>query len=105
MYVVCVHLHVQPDNCDEFMALTLENARHTVEEPGNLRFDVLRQADDPERFVLYEVYREESDMQAHKQTPHYAQWAAGVPELLVEPRCSVRYTALFPDEAKRWSSR
>ena len=56
----------------------MENARNTIQEPGNLRFDVLQQADDPDRFVLYEVYRDEAGMKAHKETPHYARWAEAV---------------------------
>ena len=57
---------------------SLENARNTIQEPGNLRFDVLQQADDPDRFVLYEVYRDEAGAKAHKETPHYARWAEAV---------------------------
>jgi len=35
----------------------------------------LQAADDPDRFVLYEVYRDDAGAKAHKQTPHYARWA------------------------------
>jgi len=52
MYVVCVHVHVKPDHREAFLAASLENARCTVLESGNLRFDVLQQAADPNRFVL-----------------------------------------------------
>ena len=52
MYVVCIHVHVQPEHRDEFIQASLANARATVKEPGNLRFDVNRQVDDPDRFVL-----------------------------------------------------
>ena len=75
MYIVNVHVHVMPEHREEFIEATLDNARNTVQEPGNLRFDVLQQADDPNRFVIYEVYRDDAAMAAHKATAHYARWA------------------------------
>ena len=68
MYVVCIHVHVKPEHREEFIRASLENARSTIQEPGNLRFDVLEQADDPNRFLLYEVYRDAAGMEAHKAT-------------------------------------
>ncbi len=47
MIIACVHVHVKPENREAFIAASLENARNTIREPGNLRFDVLHQADDP----------------------------------------------------------
>ncbi len=47
MYVVCVHVHVKAEVVEPFLRATLDNARNTIQEPGNLRFDVLQQADDP----------------------------------------------------------
>jgi len=44
MHVVCVHVHVKPENRDDFINASLENARNTIREPGNLRFDVIRQS-------------------------------------------------------------
>jgi len=36
----------------------MENARNSRREPGVARFDLMEQADDPARFMLYEVYRD-----------------------------------------------
>jgi (4S)-4-hydroxy-5-phosphonooxypentane-2,3-dione isomerase len=105
MFVACIHLHVKSEHRQAFLAATLENARQTIEEPGNLRFDVLQLTDDPNRFMYYEVYRDEADMKAHKETAHYARWAATVPNLLAEPRSGVRYESVFPEEARQWSAR
>lgn len=104
MFIVCVYLHVRKEERDTFLALTLENARNTVQEPGNLRFDVIEQADDPNRFMLYEVYRDEDGFLAHKQTPHYAAWAEKAPALLAEPRVGVKYTSRFPDTPEQWNT-
>jgi len=102
MHVVCVLVHVKPEHREAFLEATLENARHTIREPGNLRFDVNQQQDDPDRFVLYEVYRDEAGMAAHKETPHYATWREKVEPWMAEPRRGVKHTGLFPEEARRW---
>jgi autoinducer 2-degrading protein len=103
MFVACVHVHVKPEHRAALLDATLENARNTIQEPGNLRFDVLQQADDPDRFVLYEVYRDEAGMKAHKETAHYARWAEAVGPWMAEPRKGVRYSPLFPENAAQWS--
>lgn len=105
MYVVCVHVHVKPEHRQPFVEATLENARDTIQEPGNLRFDVLGQADDPDRFLLYEVYRDEAAVAAHKATPHYARWAATVSPWMAEPRKGLKYVPLFPGNVDQWSAK
>jgi autoinducer 2-degrading protein len=104
MYAVCVHVCVKEENRDEFIEATLENARETIQEPGNLRFDVIQQVDDPNRFVLYEVYRDESGMAAHKDTPHYAKWRDAVAPWMCEPRRGVKHLALFPRTEAGWQT-
>jgi quinol monooxygenase YgiN len=98
MLVVQVHVHVKPEAVEAFKQLTLANARASVTEPGIARFDVIQDATDPTRFVLVEVYRDDSAPGAHKQTAHYAAWRDGVADMMAEPRSSVRYTNLFPGE-------
>jgi (4S)-4-hydroxy-5-phosphonooxypentane-2,3-dione isomerase len=97
MYVVCVRVQVVPDRVDEFIAATLDNARGTRGEPGNVRFDVLQENDDASRFFLYEVYREESDFQAHQRTAHYLAWKERVATLMAAPREGRKHTSLFPE--------
>ena len=97
MLIVHVHVHVNPDAVDAFAAATYENARQSVREPGVVRFDVVRQDDDPTRFLLIEIYRTGEDPGRHKQTPHYAAWRDAVEPMMAEPRRSVKYHALFPE--------
>jgi autoinducer 2-degrading protein len=104
MIVVCVHVHVQPEHREGFIAATLENAARTIHEPGNLRFDVLRQGDDPDRFVLYEVYRDQAAADAHKQTAHYATWRDTVAGWMADPRKGTRYSPLFPVSPIQWAT-
>lgn len=98
MLVVTVHVHVKPEFVDAFREATLDNATHSVQEPGVARFDVIQQIDDPTRFVLIEAYRSEAAPAAHKATAHYARWRDAVEPMMAEPRHAVRYTGVFvPD--------
>lgn len=99
MLIVHVHVHVKPEAVDAFIAATLVNARASVQEPGIARFDLIRQADDPQRFILQEVYRDAAAPAAHKETAHYAVWRDTVADLMASPRTSVKFENLFPEDA------
>ncbi len=99
LLVVHVHVRVKPDCVEAFKAATLENARCSVAEEGVARFDVVQQVDDATRFVLVEVYCDALAPSLHKETAHYAAWREAVADMMAEPRSSVRYTNLAPDDA------
>jgi (4S)-4-hydroxy-5-phosphonooxypentane-2,3-dione isomerase len=99
MLVVHVFVHVRPEFVEAFKAASLENARQSIQEPGIARFDVAQQSDDPTRFVLVEAYRTPAAPAAHKETAHYARWRDAVAPMMAEPRSSVKYHNLFPDDA------
>ena len=98
MFIVHVFVHVKPGQVEAFKAATLENARNSVQEPGIARFDVIQQMDDPTRFVLVEVYRTPDDPARHKETAHYQKWRDAAEAMMAEPRTSVKYSSVFPDE-------
>jgi len=99
MFVVCVTAHVKPGNEQAFIEATLENARNTRCEPGNVRFDVLRALDPPTQFFLYEVYHSPEDFAAHQQTQHYLRWKATVADWMAQPRQGVKHHSIFPIDA------
>ena len=99
MLVVHVHVRVKPECVEAFKAATLANARQSVREPGIARFDVVQQADDPARFVLVEAYRTVEATAAHKETRHYQVWRDAVASMMAEPRSSVKFSNVFPDDA------
>jgi quinol monooxygenase YgiN len=98
MLIVHVFVNVKPDQVEAFQAATLENARNSIREPGIARFDVIQQQDDPARFVLVEVYRTPEDPAKHKETAHYQKWRDTVADMMAEPRTSIKYTNVYPDE-------
>ena len=98
--LVIVHVSVQvtSQGVEAFRAATLDNAHHSVKEPGVARFDVIQSVEAPTRFVLVEVYRSPEAQAAHKETAHYKRWRDAVAELMAEPRASARYVNLFPGD-------
>jgi len=100
MLVVHVQVHVKPECVEVFKQATLANARASLQEPGVARFDVVQQHDDPTRFVLVEVYRDANAAAAHKETKHYPIWRDAVASMMAEPRSSVKFSNLFPDDQK-----
>ena len=99
MYIVHVHVQVKPGQEEAFRNASIANARESLKEPGCARFDVIQQLDEPDRFILVEVYRHEADAAAHKETPHYAAWRDAVADMMAEPRFSVKYVNCFPGES------
>ena len=99
MFIVHVFVHVRSEDIAAFKDATLENARNSIQEPGVARFDVMQQQDDPTRFLLVEVYRTpEEDPARHKETEHYKKWRDTVAHMMAEPRTSIKYMNVFPDE-------
>ncbi len=99
MLVVHIQVHVKPECVDAFKQATLANARASLQEPGVARFDVVQQQDDPTRFVFVEVYRDAAAAAAHKETAHYPIWRDTVATMMAEPRQSVKFDNVFPDDA------
>jgi (4S)-4-hydroxy-5-phosphonooxypentane-2,3-dione isomerase len=99
MLIVHVHVRVKPEFVESFRRATLENARQSIAEPGIARFDVLKQASDPTRFVLAEAYRTPDAPALHRATTHYKIWRDTVEEMMAEPRIRVELTNVFPEES------
>ncbi len=95
MLIVQVAVHVTAESIDAFIAATIDNASHSVAEPGIERFDVLQHADDPTRFTLIEAYRDSGAPAAHKATTHYARWRDTVAPMMASPRQSIVSSAVY----------
>jgi autoinducer 2-degrading protein len=99
MYVVAVTIFVKEGFADRFIQAILDNARNSRKEPGNLRFDVLRGEEDPNRFFLYEVYHTKEDFAKHQQTAHYFRWKEAVTDWMAQPRVGLKHQCVFYGES------
>ena len=96
MFIVHVFIHVKSECVQDFKAATLANVQNSIQEEGIARFDFLEQFDDPNRFVLVEVYRQPEDAVKHKETEHYAVWRETVADMMAEPRSGIKYANIAP---------
>jgi quinol monooxygenase YgiN len=83
---------------EAFKQATIANARESIKEPGIASFDCVQQQDDATRFVLVEAYRTPQAPAAHKETKYQA-WRDAVAPMMAEPRSSVKFTNLFPEDS------
>ncbi len=96
MVILKVDIHIRPECVHQFIEATIENARNSALEPGVARFDFVQLIEDPTRFLLWEVYRDEASVAAHKETAHFKTWAAAVADMFVIPRTRGLYRSVFP---------
>lgn len=75
MYVLIVPIQIKEGFKDQFIEATLLDAQGSVrDEPGCMRFDFIQDPTDANRVWLYEVYKDEAAMEAHRQAPHLLKW-------------------------------
>lgn len=100
MLVVMVHVKVKPGMEASFEVATRENAQASREEPGIARFDLLRVREEASSYLLVEAYRDADAPARHKATEHYLRWRDAVEPLMAEPRRSVKYESLSPEDGE-----
>ena len=98
MRVHIVQIQVKPECVDAFIEVTIANARGSNREPLVARFDFVQQHDDPTRFTLIEVFRNDDGPDAHRETGHYQAWKATVEDMMAGPRQAIRCHNLYPTD-------
>jgi quinol monooxygenase YgiN len=92
-YVVFVDFHLKPGVLETFRELVDINARQSAQmEPGCRRFDVIEPHGAADAILLYEIYRDRTDFDAHMRSEHDARFDAASAGLVVSK--SVRFGAL-----------
>ena len=81
-FVLLVNIRIKPENVDRFMKQLGDNARAARKEPGCRQFEVLVDAKEKSKVVLFEVYDDEKAFEAHQATPHFKKYLAEAVPLL-----------------------
>lgn len=71
MITVIVHYRVRPGNAARVRAVLARHAQASVTEAGCLQFLAFQDAEDPERFALYEAYEDAAAFEAHRRGEHF----------------------------------
>ncbi len=98
MLIVNVHISVKPEMVDDFIQATKKNASASINESGIARFDFIQQEDDPTRFILVEVYRDDEAPAKHKETAHYKKWREIVAPMMARTREGIKYINIYPGD-------
>lgn len=84
-FAIQVTLRVQPGKADEFAPHILANAAGALrDEPDCHDFQVFQTLDDPDAFVLFEVYTDAAALDLHRQTPHFQKFYEDAGHLIAE---------------------
>ncbi|AND15280.1 antibiotic biosynthesis monooxygenase [Rathayibacter tritici] len=82
-----------PGNEETVAGMIADLAVLVRQEPGNVEFVPYRREDDPARFFVYEVYRDEEAFQAHISADYGAVFNERLGPLIVEPNSQLTWLA------------
>lgn len=80
---------------DEVLALLRQLGDAVRTEPGNVEFEIFRHAGDPRRVLLLERYASREALDAHRETPHFAELVLG----RIVPKLDSRVVELYDMES------
>lgn len=95
-YIAVVDVNVTQGGEEAFLTASLANARESVKEEDNCRFDILQSQENPLLFTLVEIYGSEEGPVGHKGTDHYLSWRDAVADLMASPRQASQWDTVFP---------
>jgi quinol monooxygenase YgiN len=75
MLISSIRFTFAPEDADKAEAMFRELRDASRKEEGVVSFDIARSREDPSVFVLWEVYRDEAALEAHKATEHFKRLA------------------------------
>jgi quinol monooxygenase YgiN len=92
-FAIVATFDVVPGRMDEFLSLLMAHRERCLkDEPGTVRFEVLRPRNDEHQVMLYEVYTDDAAFQVHWNGPHVARMRAettGMVAKLSGTRCTL----------------
>jgi quinol monooxygenase YgiN len=82
MILIVVKNPVRPEFADQWESLVADFTRATRAEPGNVSFNWYRSEEDPNEWLLVEVFTDTAAGQAHVQSAHFQAAMAALPDWL-----------------------
>jgi len=72
-----VRMTFRPDDREEIAQILRELARLSRLEPGCVSYVPHHIESDPDTILIYEQYKDDAAVDAHRASPHFAQYAIG----------------------------
>jgi quinol monooxygenase YgiN len=83
MKAIVASFKVKPECVDAFIAAAKADAESSVaNEPGCHQFDVNVDPENPTHFTFYEVYDDQTAIDAHREMPHFKTFFNAVQDLI-----------------------
>ena len=103
MLIFQFHHYIKPEFVEAYRDAIVENARHTLLEPGIIRFDVLQDKKNPTHFSLFEAYQDAAARETHLTMPYFLKWKETVlgQEMFAQKGHGDEFDAVFP-QADAW---
>ena len=86
MNVTLVEINIKPERVDEFLEVFRANHEGALQEP-----------EVKTRFFIYEAYKDDEAVLAHKKTPHYLACVEKLEALMSQPRQKRSFIGLLPE--------
>merc|ERR1711879_576631 len=71
---VLLELDIEKEHVVDLVDKMTANANGSRTESGCMRFDILRDTEEPRKFVTYEVFESQQALDAHKEMPYVKTW-------------------------------
>ncbi|HZU66594.1 MAG TPA: putative quinol monooxygenase [Ktedonobacteraceae bacterium] len=91
MICLAVTYIIQPGHEAEALDLFHKMTEHTHKEPGNVLYIVHRSPNDPRRFFLYEQYKDQDALEAHRSADYFTQFITNGLWKITESRIAETY--------------
>ena len=83
MLIHSVTFTAKPDAAPALIELAATLMPLSRAEPGCIRYDFLQSPHSPNRFVFFELWKSQADLDAHFQMPYYKVLVERLPSLIV----------------------
>ncbi|MXY59323.1 MAG: antibiotic biosynthesis monooxygenase [Chloroflexi bacterium] len=104
MLVLVVSVKVKPGRADDYIAAVQADGEGThANEEGNFQFSCVRDQNDPDRFFLFEVYKDEAALEAHRGMPHFLKYRVASAGIYAVETVRHMCTNVFPPDSW-WTS-
>ncbi|MGY4531133.1 quinol monooxygenase YgiN [Pseudomonas sp. TE3786] len=69
-YGFILHAHTKPEQAEAFRALFSAYVEPSRAEPGCIEYHMLRDQEDPNLFIFYEIWQSQAHLDVHSALPH-----------------------------------
>ena len=100
MYILFVQVDVKPEHRDAWLpAIRAHADRSLKNDPATLRFDLIEDDTDPNRFYFYEAYKDRAAFDAHAKGASMPIYRAAT-QGMTNATSVVRGSSFFPPDAE-----